>query len=61
MRPPKEGEARVENGMCRHKRIIGDALRSRKPDTQKREAMIAVNVLNRMTTLGTPESVAVGP
>jgi hypothetical protein len=54
-------QARAENGMYRHKRIIGDALRSRKPNAQKREAMIAVNVLNRMTTLGTPESVAVGP
>ena len=54
-------QARAENGMYRHKRVIGDALRSRKPDAQKREAMIAVNVLNRMTTLGTPESVAVGP
>ncbi len=54
-------QARAENGMYRHKRIIGDALRSRKPDAQKREAMIAVNVLNRMTTLGMPESVAVGP
>ena len=47
--------------MVRYKRIIGDALRSRKPDAQKREAMMAVNVLNRTTTLRTPESVAVGP
>ncbi|MFT7623299.1 MAG: hypothetical protein ACI9WU_002482 [Myxococcota bacterium] len=54
-------QARAENGMVRHKRIIGDALRSTKPDAQKRAAMIAVNVLNRMTTLGMPESVAVGP
>lgn len=44
--------------MFRYKRIIGDALRARKPDAQKREAMIAVNVINRMTCLGIPESVA---
>jgi hypothetical protein len=52
-------QARAENGMFRYKRMIGDALRARKPDAQKREAMIAVNVINRMTTLGMPESVAV--
>ena len=54
-------QARAENGMVRHKRVIGDALRSKNPDAQKREAMIAVNVLNRMTTLGMPEAIAVGP
>ena len=52
-------QARAENGMQRYKRIIGDALRARKPDAQKREAMIAVNVVNRMTALGMPNSVAV--
>ncbi len=52
-------QARAENGMYRYKRIIGDALRSRKPDAQEREAQIAVNVINRMTRLGMPESVAV--
>ena len=51
--------ARAENGMYRYKRIIGDALRSRKPAAQEREAMIAVNVSNRMTRLGRSESVAV--
>ncbi len=52
-------QARAENGMYRYKRIIGDALRSRKPSSQKREMMIAVNVINKMTALGRPESVAV--
>ena len=52
-------QARAENGMSRHKRIIGAALRARKFETQKREAKIAVNVLNRMTKLEMPDSVAV--
>ncbi len=52
-------QARAENGMCRYKRIIGDGLRARKFEAQAREAMIAVNVLNRMTELGMPESVKV--
>ncbi len=49
-------QARAENGMYRYKRIIGGGLRARKFEAQKREAMIAVNVLNRMTELGTPKS-----
>ena len=52
-------QARAENGMFRYKRIIGDALRSRKPDAQEREAMIAVDVINRMTALGVPQSEAI--
>ena len=42
--------------MFRYKRIIGDRLRAKKIDAQEREAMIGVNVLNRMTALGTAES-----
>ena len=45
--------------MYRYKRIIGDALRSRRPATQTSGVMIAVNVLNIMTELGQPESVAI--
>jgi len=41
------------------KRIIGDALWARRPATQRREAMIAVNVINRMTGFGAPVSVPV--
>ena len=52
-------QARAENGMFRYKRIVGDALRSRKPAAQKREAKIAVNVINAMTRLGMPVSAAV--
>ena len=52
-------QARAENAMLRYKRIIGDGLRAMKPDAQAREAKIAVNVLNRMTLLGRPESVRI--
>jgi hypothetical protein len=45
--------------MYRYKPIIGDSLRSRRFEAQTTEGMIAVNVLNRMTQLGMPESVAV--
>ena len=54
------GQARAENGMYRYKSIIGDRLRARTAGAQETEALIAVNVLNRMTELGTPESVAIG-
>ncbi len=52
-------QARAENGMFRYKRIIGDAPGARKPAAQKREAMIAAVVINRLTRLGMPESVAI--
>ena len=52
-------QAQAENGMFRYKRVIGGALRARKAEAQKREAMIAVNALNRMTALGMPKSEAV--
>ena len=54
-------QARAENAMLRYKRIIGEALRARKMATQATEARIGVSVLNRMTTLGKPNSVAVIP
>ncbi len=49
-------QARAESGMYRYKRIIGDRLRSHHRESQKIEALIAANVLNRMTALGRPES-----
>ena len=52
-------QARAENGMLRYKRILGDGLRARRLEAQKREEMIGVNVLNRMTELGMPKSAAV--
>ena len=45
-------QARAENGMYRYKRIIGDRLRAQHRESQSREALIAVNVINRMTALG---------
>ena len=58
-------QARAENRMFRFKRVLGDRLRLRSPEEQKTEgqkteAMIGVNILNRMTKLGMPESRAVG-
>ena len=52
-------QARAENGMFRYKQIIGDRLRAKRLEAQKREAAIAVNAINRMTELGMPESVQV--
>ncbi len=49
-------QARAENGMCRYKSIIGDRLRAQHLQAQKKEALIAVHVINRMTALGMPES-----
>lgn len=42
--------------MFRYKRVIGDGLRARNFEAQKRETEVAVSVLNRMTELGTPDS-----
>jgi hypothetical protein len=49
-------QARAENGMSRYKRIVGDRLRAKHRSSQKTEALIAVDVINRMTALGMPES-----
>ncbi len=38
---------------------VGDSLRTRDYESQKREARIACNVLNRMAELGKPESQAI--
>ena len=52
-------QANAENGMSRYKCIVGDRLRARHREAQEKEALIAVNVINRMTALGMPESVKV--
>ena len=52
-------QARAENGMFRYKRIVGDRLRARTFERQKREVMIGVDIVNRMTVLGMPESQAI--
>ena len=49
----------VENLFFRYKRTLGNSLRARRYESQKREAMIACNVLNRMAELGKPESQAI--
>jgi hypothetical protein len=53
-------QARVENAFFRYKSIIGDQLRARHPKSQAIEALIACNILNRMITLGRPESFTIG-
>ena len=49
-------QARVENAFFRYKSIVGDCLRARSSSGQRREAVLACNVLNRMTELGRPTS-----
>ena len=53
-------QARVENAFSRYKSIIGDRLRARHPKAQQIEALIACNILNRMTELARPKSYAIG-
>jgi hypothetical protein len=45
--------------MFRFKQIIGSRLRSRTLDGQRIETEIGIDILNRMTLLGTPNSEAV--
>ena len=53
-------QARVENTFFRYKTIVGPRLRARNPESQQAEAIIACNILNRMSALGRPESFAIG-
>lgn len=48
--------SRVETLMFRYKTILGDRLTARREKTQATEVTIKLNVLNRMTELGTPKS-----
>jgi hypothetical protein len=50
----------VENAFFRYKSIIGDRLRARHSKAQEAEALLACNILNRMTELGRPDSYAIG-
>ena len=45
-------QARAENGMYRYRHHIADRLCAKHLEAQKREALVAVHVLNRMTALG---------
>ncbi len=49
----------VENLFFRYKRTLGNSLRARGYESQKQEARIGCNVLNRMAELGKPESQAI--
>ncbi len=49
-------QARVENTFSRIKTIFGGKLHSRDPDCQNTEARILCNILNKMTSLGMPDS-----
>ena len=51
--------APVETDISRYKRVIGDALRSRTDARRATEVGIAIRALNRMLTLGRPESVGI--
>ncbi len=52
-------QARVENAFFRLKTILGGRMRARCEEAQRVEAVIACNILNRMTELGRPESYAI--
>ena len=53
-------QARVENTFFRYKSIIGEALRSRSPEGQAVEVLLACNVLNQMMARGRPVSYSIG-
>ena len=52
--------ARVEHAFFRYTSIVGDCLRARRSSGQRREAVLACHVLNRMTELGRPVSYRIG-
>lgn len=53
-------QTRAENAFFRLKTIFGDRMRSRGEEAQRIEAVIACNILNRLTDLGRPMSYAIG-
>ena len=53
-------QARVEHAFCRYTSIVGDCLRARSSSGQRREAVLACHVLNRMTERGRPVSYRIG-
>jgi hypothetical protein len=52
-------QGRVKNVFFRYKSILGDRLRVRHPRAQEAEALLACNILNQMTELGRPKSIAI--
>jgi IS5 family transposase len=53
-------QARVENTFFRYKAIIGDGLRARTPGGRTTEVVLACNMLNAMTAIGSPASYVIG-
>ena len=53
-------QARVENAFFRYKSIIGGGMRARTRGGRQTEALLACNVLNRMTELGRSQSYSIG-
>jgi len=53
-------QSHAENAFYRYKRIIGERLRAKNDDAQKREAAIGCAILNRMLEMGQPLSYEVG-
>ena len=51
-------QARAENAFYRYKRRLGGRLRARNTEAQRNEVLTACNILNKMTELGMPNSVA---
>lgn len=49
-------QSRSENTFFRYKTIIGNKLRARLIENQKAESTLACNILNKMVTIGMPDS-----
>jgi hypothetical protein len=49
-------QSQAENAFSRFKRTFGGGLRSKRDESQKREAALACELLNRMQALGHPQS-----
>jgi len=52
-------QSQAENAFSRFKRTFGGGLRSKRDASQKREAVLACELLNRMQALGRPQSYAI--
>jgi hypothetical protein len=52
-------QSQAENAFSRFKRTFGDRLRSKWVESQKREAALACELLNRMQAMGRPQSYAI--